>query len=135
MGSEPKCPYCGSTEFLPPADAASGPVELACAQCGGRASRKLLLKPLGDDLLPLAEAADLAVRRISPSSTNGIGTESQQLDTAAIALAVHVPIYTMDDRARCGASTRRLWSPDVSAAAASDWPLTMSARRSRRWSS
>ena len=104
MGSKPKCPYCGSTEFLPPADAASGPIELACAKCGGRASRKLLLKPLGDDLLPLAEAADLAVRRISPSAASAIATESQQLDTAAIALAVHVPIYTMDD----GGALRRI---------------------------
>jgi hypothetical protein len=86
MGSEPKCPYCGSTELLPPADAASGPIELACAKCGGR----------GEDLLPLAEAADLAVRRISRVSADGIGTESEQLDRAAIALAVHVPIYTMD---------------------------------------
>src|SRR6266480_914786 len=50
------------------------------------------------DLIPLSEAAYLAVRRISLLSDSKIGTESQRLDTAAIALSVDVPIYAIDDR-------------------------------------
>lgn len=38
-----KCPYCGATEFVDTEDHAP-PAELACARCGGAASRKLLLE-------------------------------------------------------------------------------------------
>ena len=110
MGNKAKCPYCGSSEFLPQNDAANEPIEVVCAACGGYASRQILLEWLTEnaesggimhsekDLIPLSEAAYLAVRRISLLSDSKIGTESQRLDTAAIALSVDVPIYAIDDR-------------------------------------
>jgi len=107
MGKKANCPYCGSGEFLPQNDAASEPIEVVCAACGGHASRKILQEGLTEgggimhsekDMIPLSEAASLAVRRISLLSESKIGTESQRLDTAAIALSVDVPIYTIDDR-------------------------------------
>jgi len=110
VGKEAKCPYCGSGKFFPQHDAADEPIEVVCAACGGHASRKILLEGLtentenggimhsGKDMIPLSEAAHLAVRRISLMSESKIGTESQRLDTAAIALSVDVPIYTIDDR-------------------------------------
>jgi hypothetical protein len=38
-----RCPYCGSVEFAADDFDAAPPRELLCAQCGGYASRKLLL--------------------------------------------------------------------------------------------
>ena len=51
----------------------------------------------GKALIPLSEAAYLAVRRLSPWPADDVAIEPERLDTAAIALAVHVPIYTAAD--------------------------------------
>jgi len=52
-----KCPYCGSMEFLPGDDPASEPHELACADCGGYASRQVVLDRIGDEATLRAEEA------------------------------------------------------------------------------
>lgn len=44
-----RCPYCGGTEFLEAEPSATPPLELACAQCGGFASRKIVLESPGDE--------------------------------------------------------------------------------------
>lgn len=49
-----ECPYCGSTEFLPAEDEDSR--ELNCAQCGGYASRQVVLERVGDAATELARA-------------------------------------------------------------------------------
>jgi transcription initiation factor TFIIIB Brf1 subunit/transcription initiation factor TFIIB len=50
-----KCPYCGGTEFLPSDDSAAPPHELVCAQCGGYASRKLLIDRMADEAIAPAK--------------------------------------------------------------------------------
>src|SRR5947207_12642696 len=49
MGNKAKCPYCGSSEFLPQNDAANEPIEVVCAACGGHASRQILLEWLTEN--------------------------------------------------------------------------------------
>lgn len=39
-----ECPYCGSLDFV--AEDGGQPSELACARCGGRASRLVILERL-----------------------------------------------------------------------------------------
>jgi len=39
-----ECPYCGSTEFVAPDDEGPGGGEVTCAQCGGSASRAVVLE-------------------------------------------------------------------------------------------
>lgn len=56
-----KCPYCGSTDFLGGDDAASA--ELACARCGGYASRRLLLDRIADEAIVPANGARLKSQR------------------------------------------------------------------------
>src|SRR5438874_299823 len=51
----------------------------------------------GKALIPLSEAAYLAVRRLSPWPADDVAIQPDRLDTAAIVLAVHVPIYTAAD--------------------------------------
>lgn len=46
-----RCPYCGGTEFVAPEGPATPSRELACAQCGGFASRKLVLEHLRDEAI------------------------------------------------------------------------------------
>jgi transcription initiation factor TFIIIB Brf1 subunit/transcription initiation factor TFIIB len=46
-----QCPYCGSAEFAEPADEDR---DLVCADCGGRASRQVVLDRLGDHASELA---------------------------------------------------------------------------------
>lgn len=44
-----KCPYCGNTDFAPSDGPLAEQQELVCAQCGGYASRKILLERVGDE--------------------------------------------------------------------------------------
>ena len=46
-----RCPYCGGTEFVLSEDSCRPPVELACAHCGGVASRKVLLERTREELV------------------------------------------------------------------------------------
>jgi hypothetical protein len=46
-----KCPYCGSVDFVPEEPGAPAPPELQCAECGGYASRKVLLERSGEDAI------------------------------------------------------------------------------------
>ncbi len=46
------CPYCGSVDFAADEPGAPAPPqELQCAQCGGFASRKLLLDRIGEEAM------------------------------------------------------------------------------------
>ena len=47
-----KCPYCQTTDFLPAGD---GDKELVCAQCGGYASRRVILERLAEEAAELGE--------------------------------------------------------------------------------
>ena len=46
-----RCPYCEGTEFMAPEGSGTPPRELACAQCGGFVSRKLVLEHLRDEAI------------------------------------------------------------------------------------